>query len=505
MSRSLSVLSIVAVATAIGARAFQPPPTMPHAQLVIVVDGLRPDSITPAVMPRLARLGQRGTMFSAHHSIVPTVTRVNAASMVTGVYPEGHGLLGNTIYVPAADAARSLDTGARENLEKVASATSRLLTAPTLGELLARAGRTLLTVGSGSSGAVFMLDTTGSGVAVHQEFVRPPAIASRIADALGPPPPHATPNAALNRRAVDAYLMLGTGADRPDVTLMWLSDPDTTAHAKGIGTPTTVEALTLVDAEIGRIEDALQARGLLDRTNLIVVSDHGFSTYTNTLKLDALVAPFAHPGADGSRDIVVAEGAIYLRGSPDPARVSAIVAALQKNPAVGAIFTRPGPRGGAEGAVPGTLSYDVVRWNHPRSGDILVSPNWSDVRNEAGFAGASTQYGVAGHGASSPFDVHATLIAAGPDIREHAVSGAPTGNVDLTPTLLRLAGLQPLEAMTGRVIEEALRTGPPPASIRVEQTTERAKTADGSYELAAHISIAAGHRYLDYTEVTRRQ
>ena len=64
MSRSLSIVSIVVVAAAIGARAFQPPPTMPHAQLVIVVDGLRPDSITPAVMPRLARLGQRGTAFT---------------------------------------------------------------------------------------------------------------------------------------------------------------------------------------------------------------------------------------------------------------------------------------------------------------------------------------------------------------------------------------------------------------------------------------------------------
>jgi arylsulfatase A-like enzyme len=500
----LSILSMAVVAAAIGARAVQPPPAAPHAQLVIVVDGLRPDSITPEVMPRLTRLGQRGTVFNAHHSIVPTVTRVNAASMVTGLYPEGHGLLGNTIYVPAADAARTLDTGVRANLEKVASAAGRVLTAPTLGELLTKAGRTLLTVGSGTSGAVFMLDTTGAGAAVHQEFARPPAVASRIAGALGPPPPHATPNAALNRRASDAYLMLGTGADRPDVTLMWLSDPDTTAHAKGVATPTTVEALRLVDGEIGRIEDALQARGLLDRTNLIVASDHGFSTHTNALKLDALVAPFARAAADGSRDIVVAEGAIYLRGAPDPARVSAIVAALQKNPAVGAIFTRAGPRGGAEGVVPGTLSYDVVRWNHPRSGDILVSPNWSDAKNEAGVAGTSTQTGVAGHGASSPYDVHATLIAAGPDIREHAVSGVPTGNVDLTPTLLRLAGLQPLEAMTGRVIEEALRTGPSPDSIRVEHATERVKTADGSYELAAHVSIAAGHRYLDYTEVTRR-
>ena len=498
------IVSIVAIAAVLSARGFQPPAAPRHMQVVIVVDGLRPDYITDAVMPRLVRLEQRGTVFTAHHSIVPTVTRVNGASMVTGLYPEGHGLLGNTIYVPAADATRSLDTGVRENLEKVANATGRLLTAPTLGELLTKAGRTLLTVGSASSGAVFMLDTTGSGVAVHQDFVRPPAVASRIADALGPPPAHATPNAALNRRAVDAYLMLGLGDNRPDVTLMWLSDPDTTAHAKGMGTPTTVDALKLVDAEIGRVEDALRARGLLDLTNLIVVSDHGFSTHTSTLNLEALVAPFARAAADGSRDIVVAEGAIYLRGVPDPTRLAAIVGALQKNPAVGAIFTRPGPRGGTEGVAAGTLSYDVARWNHPRSGDILVSPNWTSAKNDAGYAGTSTQNGVAGHGASSPYDIHNTLIAAGPDIREHAVSDVPTGNVDLAPTLLRLAGLQPLPTMTGRVFEEALRDGPSPGSIRIEHATETVRTADRSYEVVAYVSIAAAHRYLDYTAVTRR-
>jgi len=500
MSRTLAVVAIAAAVTAHGAQ----PRAQRHTQVVIVVDGLRPDYITDAVMPRLVRLGQRGTVFTAHHSIVPTVTRVNAASMVTGVYPEGHGLLGNTIYIPAADAARSLDTGVRENLEKVANATGRLVTAPTLGEMLARAGRTLLTVGSASSGAVFLLDTTGSGVAVHQEFARPPAVASRIAGALGPPPAHATPNAALNRRAVDAYLMLGLDDDRPDVTLMWLSDPDTTGHAKGMGTPATIDALKLVDAEIGRVEDALRARALLDLTNLVVASDHGFSTYTNTLKLDALVAPFARTAADGSRDIAVAEGAIYLRGAPDPTRLAALVGALQKNPAVGALFTRPGPRRGAEGVVAGTLSYDVVRWNHPRSGDILVSPNWTSAKNEAGYAGTSTQTGVAGHGASSPYDIHNTLMAAGPDIREHAVSDIPTGNVDLAPTLLRLAGLEPLDTMTGRVIEEALRGGRASGSIRVEHRTETARTADRSYEVVAHISLAAGHRYLDYTKVSRR-
>src|SRR5258706_297552 len=93
-----------------------------HTHLVIVVDGLRPDQVTSGAMPRLERLADRGCFFVAHHSVFPTVTRVNASSFVTGTYPETHGLLGNTIYVPSADATRGLDTGERDNLECAAHA-----------------------------------------------------------------------------------------------------------------------------------------------------------------------------------------------------------------------------------------------------------------------------------------------------------------------------------------------------------------------------------------------
>src|SRR5262249_48386591 len=155
----------------------------------------------------------------------------------------------------------------------------------------------------------------------------------------------------------------------------------------GIGAGRTIRSLSLVDAGIGRIEDVLRAKGLLDRTNIIVTSDHGFSTHTGGPRLATVVDPFAHPMADGSKDIVVVEGAIYLRSGRDPARIASIVAALQKRPEVGAIFTQPSPRGGFEGVVPGTLSFDVARWNHARAGDILVSENWNGEKNTAGFAG----------------------------------------------------------------------------------------------------------------------
>src|SRR5262249_36516775 len=116
-SIGLAILIGLAVLTPIRSRGQAPPA---RSFLVIVVDGLRPDYVTRDVMPRLTALSERGVRFTAHHAVFPSVTRVNASSFVTGAYPETHGLLGNTIYISAANATRGLDTGQRENLELVA-------------------------------------------------------------------------------------------------------------------------------------------------------------------------------------------------------------------------------------------------------------------------------------------------------------------------------------------------------------------------------------------------
>src|SRR5262245_26024950 len=170
-------------------------------------------------MPRLSGLGRRGVMFSAHHAVYPTVTRVNASSLVPGAYPETHGLLGNTIYIPSADPSRALDTGERANLERVAQAEGKLLTAPSLPEVLRPAGKPLLAVSSGSSGSAFLLNATasGSGSTIHPEFVRPPELMEKTKAVLGPTPAKAMPNDAQNRFAIDGYLAVGLEELRPDV------------------------------------------------------------------------------------------------------------------------------------------------------------------------------------------------------------------------------------------------------------------------------------------------
>ena len=109
--------------------------------------------------------------------------------------------------------------------------------------------------------------------------------------------------------------------------------------------------------------------------------------------------------------------------------------------------------------------------------------------------------GVAGHGTTSPWDIHNTLVAAGPDLKESLRTAVPSSNVDLAPTLCNLLGLTPPATMTGRVLAEVLSGGPDPSTVAVESVQHTARAP--GYELTAHFSVVGTHRYLDRTDVRR--
>src|SRR6188768_227936 len=103
---------------------------------IFVVDGLRPDSINTADTPTIARLRTEGVDYVNSHSIFPTSTRVNAASLATGTYPARHGIVGNSMFVPAVNRQAPLDTGDYRQLLRLEEAEGRVVTTPTLGEIL---------------------------------------------------------------------------------------------------------------------------------------------------------------------------------------------------------------------------------------------------------------------------------------------------------------------------------------------------------------------------------
>jgi len=479
--------------------------------LIMVVDGLRPDYVNDEIMPRLNALAREGFRGMAHHAVFPTVTRVNGPSIFTGTNPGTHGLLGNAVYIPEVDSTATLDASDAADLRRIDAATEGdLLSVESLGEMLTERGFVYFAVGSGSSGSAMLMNHRGAGAGlVHYEFTIPDSLRDVVTEVLGAEPTIAPGSSAVARvaRAVDELLLIGVDRADADVLSIWLTEPDGTAHRTGVGSPATIEALAGVDAEIGRLLDGLSERGLLERTNIIVTSDHGFTTHDGGGSLEDLLVEAGLKEYEESTDVVVAGDAIHVNetdAAAKEARIDAIVALLQRTDWVGPVFTRGATADTVFGTREGTVSFAAIGWDHDRSADILTGPGWSDDENEHGWRGVVFTGGTAGHGSSSPWDIRATFIAAGPGIKRNVASSVPTGNVDVMPTVLALLGV-PVPELDGRILDEVLLTGREPGEMPLSSAplSVSAELDDVTYHLEVYRTVVDGRVYFDGTDVTR--
>ncbi len=60
----------------------------PTRTIIMVWDGLRPDSVNATDTPNLYALRQAGVSFNDNHSTYPSFTMMNAASLSTGAFPK---------------------------------------------------------------------------------------------------------------------------------------------------------------------------------------------------------------------------------------------------------------------------------------------------------------------------------------------------------------------------------------------------------------------------------
>src|SRR5690606_8329008 len=133
--------TVALLLVAITTQAQQPEPAK---TLIVIFDGLRPDYITPEQMPNLYAFKKQGVLATQHHSVFPTVTRLNTSAYSTGSYPAKSGILENNVYFPEVDKSKSLNTGDARALKRIDSAThGQLLTTVSFGEVLQAAGKRL--------------------------------------------------------------------------------------------------------------------------------------------------------------------------------------------------------------------------------------------------------------------------------------------------------------------------------------------------------------------------
>jgi len=476
--------------------------------LIVVFDGLRPDYITQELMPNVFAFSREGCYAKEHHSVFPTVTRVNGASYASGSYPATHGILGNTVYFPEIDPKQGLNTGNYEDLNKISEAThGQLLTAISIGEVLQKAGEKLMIFSSGSTGQALMQNHKISGGAVvNPGLILPASLKDSLTKMIGPIPADTIPNTTQHKWVTDALISYGLSNNGARVNAIWYSDPDGAAHSDGIGSPAAMQSIRQVDAEFGRIMKALKQKNMLKHTDVIITADHGFVTYGGNVELsDFLINQKLKQDKD-SEDVLVVDGAIYVKDH-NLALMQKIVTALQSQEWVGAIFTKGDHWGALTGIINGTLSFESIHWDHPsRAADILVDKNWDERKNTYGYAGTSFSKGVAGHGGLSPYEVHIALLAKGPNFKKGFVSELATSNVDIVPTILAISGIPIPASMNGRVIDELLRkknNTKAPVSKK-ETVTTSATFPGGSYTVTLERSVVGVYKYVDYARVVRK-
>lgn len=482
---------------------FSPNDTSKLKTVIIIFDALRTDYITPELMPNLYALRSAGSYNMSNHSVFPTVTRVNAASYITGSYPASHGLMGNSLYIPEINKAKGQNTGDAKLLMNIESVTKgKLLTSVSLGEVLGKKG--LMIFSSGTTGQAYLQNHKIKGAIINPEMVLPELFKPELIKNIGKIPEDATPNTKRHEWITDAWCRYGLVKNGPLVSAIWFSDPDGTAHERGIGSPPMIASLKSVDTELGRILDTIKARGLEQKINIIISADHGFVSYAGGENLTGFLIKKGFKQSITSDDVVVADGAVYVKDH-SLAVINKIVLALQQQEWAGAVFTKAEKTGSLKGIIPGTLSFESIHWNHKdRAADILVAENWDDRKNSFGYPGIGYSNGVAGHGGSSPYEINIPLIAFGPSFKKNYTDSLPASNVDIVPTVLYINHIAVPAQMQGRILYELMKGRNKKMEAPVKETIVSTNSCNGIlYTLVLERTKIGKYRYVNYAKATR--
>lgn len=253
--RAFTVLVLALLAA--GCAPPAPPPALPDTAaaaeaawaptvVLVSIDGFRWDYFDRFPVPTLRRLAAEGVRAEGLIPAFPTKTFPNHYTLVTGLYPANHGIVSNSMYDPVFDASFSL--GDREAVQDARwwEGTPIWVTAERAGQ------RTAAFFWPGSEAPI--------------QGVRP---------TYWTPYDGRIPGRARVAQVLE-WLELPF-AERPTFITLYFSIVDDAGHRHGPDAPEVAAAVDSVDAWLGELVAGLETRGLLERVDLILTSDHGMA------------------------------------------------------------------------------------------------------------------------------------------------------------------------------------------------------------------------------------
>ncbi|HWE86435.1 MAG TPA: ectonucleotide pyrophosphatase/phosphodiesterase [Terracidiphilus sp.] len=366
-----------------------------HTVVLVSLDGFRWDYAKRDGARHLLALGRKGV--SAPDGMLPSfpsVTYPNHLSIVTGLYPEHHGIVANTFYDPERKARYS-----PRDPETIADGT--WYSGVPLWSLAENQGmRTACLFWPGSE----------AEIAGHR-----PTWYLRYAEAE-------FTDAAEQARIHEAVELLKLpAAERPHFIAIYLNDTDEVGHRFGPDSPQTKAAVLKMDSMVEKLKAALDKTGL--PIDLVVVSDHGMA------KIDA---PWVTLDEFTSLANFETEGQL-LYGKTEEDRLKAYNELKHAAPEF-VVYRR--------NMVPANLHYDA----NPREGDPVIIATGPYVirahKPPASKPDEPPSKGAHGFDPHSMPEMKAIFFAEGPDIAP-GKTVKPFENVNLYPWMAHMLGLTP--------------------------------------------------------------
>lgn len=288
--------------------------TSARTVLVISVDGMRPDSyLNPpagARIPNLLRLKNEGSFAEAVEGVYPTLTYPSHTTLVTGCLPAQHGITTNLSSRVAGKNPNDWFWFAKS------------IKCTTLWDEAHKHGLTTgsvawpVTAGADIDWDVPEIWNPAEGQVVDPLYVAKfmnPVFGLELLGALGAPNPEGDSD--VLRTRIAEYVL---EQHHPDLTLIHLVDLDETQHAAGPRSPAAIRTLTRIDQHLGEILAAVKKAGLAGRTDVFIVSDHGFLPvkrliHPGTLLVKAgLLTADAHGNITGGKIETVSNGGSFF-------------------------------------------------------------------------------------------------------------------------------------------------------------------------------------------------
>lgn len=362
--------------------------------LLISIDGFRADYLQRSLSPTLQMLADDGVRARAMQPSFPSLTFPNHYTLVTGRYPDDHGIVDNSMVDPR------LGSFSLDNRSAVGD-----------GRWWDQAEPIWVSADKQGLKTATMF-WPGSEASIH-----------------GYRPDHWRPydeDMPYDTRVDTILKWLDLpAAQRPAFLSMYFEGVDTAGHYYGPSSPEVNAAIVQVDAALARLVTGLRQRGLFDRINLIVVADHGMAQTPpdQRILLDQLIDP--------SHARVVSTGAI-AGIIPAPGHEAELESALLKPHAHMTCWKKaqipPYLHYGHNPRVPPLLCSAQVGWLIVSDRTKLLhhgKPIWG----EHGFDNAAPQ-------------MRALFLAHGPGFRKHLVV-PEFPNVDVYPLMTHLLGIKP--------------------------------------------------------------